>query len=61
MIFASLNNAGAAARGATSTIPIAIVGSTLPVELGFVQSLARPGGNVTEAVAPGLDTAEKSI
>src|SRR5437016_3856876 len=37
-----------AAKKATKTIPIVMVGSgSDPVEAGFVESLARPGGNVT--------------
>jgi putative ABC transport system substrate-binding protein len=36
-----------AARRATKTIPIVMVGPRLPVEQGLVQSVARPGGNVT--------------
>ena len=37
-----------AAKDATKTIPIVMVGSGAdPVEAGFVESLARPGGNVT--------------
>ena len=37
-----------AAKNATKTIPIVMVGGGIdPVEAGFVQSLARPGGNVT--------------
>jgi putative ABC transport system substrate-binding protein len=37
-----------AARNATKTIPIIFVGQARnPVEAGFVESLARPGGNVT--------------
>jgi putative ABC transport system substrate-binding protein len=34
-------------RQQTSTIPIVFVLVSYPVELGFVQSLARPGGNIT--------------
>ncbi len=36
-----------AAKQATSTIPIVMVGVWHPVERGLVTSLARPGGNVT--------------
>lgn len=36
-----------AARAATSTIPIVMFGNFDPVELGFVESLARPSGNIT--------------
>ena len=36
-----------AARRATSTIPIVMVGVGDPVGTGFVASLARPGGNIT--------------
>jgi len=36
-----------AARQATRTIPIVMVVVDDPVEAGFVESLARPGGNVT--------------
>jgi putative ABC transport system substrate-binding protein len=46
----------AAARGATSTIPIVMVSVSDPVGMGFLASLARPGGNVTGSsnVAPDL-------
>jgi putative ABC transport system substrate-binding protein len=36
-----------AAQKATSTIPIVFSGNNDPVGSGFVQSLARPGGNLT--------------
>ncbi len=47
---------GAAAKNATSAIPIIFVGSTDPVAAGLVASLARPGGNITgfSVGAPGL-------
>jgi putative ABC transport system substrate-binding protein len=36
-----------AARNASQTIPIVMVGATAPIEMGLVKTLARPGGNVT--------------
>ena len=39
--------AAEAAREATSTIPIVIVGAGDAVDTGLIASLARPGGNVT--------------
>jgi putative ABC transport system substrate-binding protein len=36
-----------AAKAATSTVPIVIVATEDPVAAGYVESLARPGGNVT--------------
>lgn len=47
VIFVSGPHAIAAAKKATSTVPIVFVLLTDPVEMGFVRSLARPGGNMT--------------
>ena len=47
LIMASFNDAIAAAKAATRTIPIVMFNAINPVEQGFVESLARPGGNVT--------------
>jgi putative ABC transport system substrate-binding protein len=45
-----------AVKDATTTIPIVMVGVSDAVELGFVASLARPGGNITgvSVLAPEL-------
>src|SRR5262245_13384917 len=40
-------NAAQAAKRATSTIPIFFMGVSDPIEAGLVDSLARPGGNIT--------------
>jgi putative ABC transport system substrate-binding protein len=47
LLVAAGPDATRAARAATDRIPIVFVGSSDPVALGFVQSFARPGGNVT--------------
>jgi putative tryptophan/tyrosine transport system substrate-binding protein len=47
VIVAGTNDAIAAARRATSSIPIVMMTGSTAVELGFIESLARPGGNVT--------------
>jgi putative ABC transport system substrate-binding protein len=47
VIVAGSDDAVQAAQKAVGTIPIVMVHSTDPVGLGFIASLARPGGNIT--------------
>src|SRR5262245_7414567 len=47
VIVARTGQAQRAIIQATKTVPIVLGGATDPVAQGFVQSLARPGGNVT--------------
>ena len=47
VLVVSGSQAARAAQAATSTIPIVMALSSRPERLGLVQSLARPGGNVT--------------
>ena len=47
VILTGINQGVAAARRATTTIPIVMVYGIDPVGAGFIKSLARPGGNVT--------------
>jgi putative tryptophan/tyrosine transport system substrate-binding protein len=48
IVVAAADRAIRAAKNATKTIPIVMVGAGLdPVEAGYIESLARPGGNLT--------------
>lgn len=47
VLVATVDPAIEAARTATHTTPIVMVVASDPVRLGFVKSLARPGGNIT--------------
>jgi putative ABC transport system substrate-binding protein len=53
--------AAQAAKRATTTIPIAMVYGTDPVEEGLAVSLARPGGNVTGLSFMGTELATKQL
>ena len=54
-------NAVSAVRQATSTIPIVFALAVDPVGSGFVNSLSRPGGNVTGLSLQGPDLAAKRL
>jgi putative ABC transport system substrate-binding protein len=51
----------AAAKQATSTIPIVFANTADPVEAGLVQSLARPGGNLTGTAQHTSEVAAKKL
>jgi ABC-type uncharacterized transport system substrate-binding protein len=62
VIFATDVTAARAAQLATNRIPIvfaAVVGD--PVELGLVQSYARPGGNITGVIHEDIDLSAKRL
>jgi len=61
LVVAAGPQAAVALKSATATIPIVFVAVFDPVELGLVQSLSRPGGNMTglATYAPGDWTAKR--
>src|SRR5215471_11611852 len=61
VIFAAGTPATAAAKQATSVIPIVFAGAGDPVGSGLVASLARPGGNVTGLSILSVDLAGKRL
>jgi ABC-type uncharacterized transport system substrate-binding protein len=51
-----------AAKNATKTIPIVMVGAGVdPVDAGLVESLAHPGGNVTGVTALAVELGDKRL
>ena len=50
-----------ALKSATSTVPIVVTGASDPVGGGFVQSLSRPGGNITGLSDQGADLVGKRL
>jgi putative ABC transport system substrate-binding protein len=53
------SQAATAARQATATIPIVMAGVGDPVAIGLIESLARPGGNITGVSAAHGDISAK--
>ena len=47
VLFVSSTPGGLAAKAATSTTPVVIIGVADPLGVGLVGSLAQPGGNIT--------------
>jgi putative tryptophan/tyrosine transport system substrate-binding protein len=60
-IIATAGPAALAAKAATRDIPIIFVMANDPVELGLVESLNRPGGNLTGVALLSTEMAEKRL
>ena len=58
VIWAFAEPAAIAAARATKSVPIVFWGTPIPVELGLIQSYARPGGNVTGVALSGANVWE---
>lgn len=56
-----LTAATLAAREATRTIPIVMLGVADPVEIGIIGSLARPGGNITGVSVNAAEISAKRV
>jgi putative ABC transport system substrate-binding protein len=50
-----------AAKDATKTIPIVMISSVDPVAAGYIDSFARPGGNITGLANLGRDLSAKRV
>jgi putative ABC transport system substrate-binding protein len=60
-VIAANSQATVAAKAATTTIPIVFMTSADPVQVGFVASLSRPGGNLTGVASLGTETNRKRL
>lgn len=61
VIYAPTTSTVRAARKVTATVPIVFSGVNDPIPHGFVQSLARPGGNITGVSLASSDLTAKRL
>jgi putative ABC transport system substrate-binding protein len=61
VLVASFNQSIAAAKRATRTIPVVMLNAVSPVEQGFIDSLGRPGGNITGTAWSSPETVGKIL
>jgi ABC-type uncharacterized transport system substrate-binding protein len=61
VLVGSISSAAIAAKRQTASIPIIFVGSGDPIGMGLVDTLARPGGNVTGTSMLATDLASKNL
>jgi putative ABC transport system substrate-binding protein len=61
VIVTSGTSSARAAHAETRRVPIVLAGSADPVEMGFAETLARPGGNVTGLSIHGTDMVAKLL
>jgi putative ABC transport system substrate-binding protein len=59
--FVSTTPAALAAKSAQSAIPIVFVGVVDPIGVGLIESLSRPGGNITGVTNIGAELAGKRL
>jgi putative ABC transport system substrate-binding protein len=61
IVTAEGGNTAKAAQAATNRIPIVFMGGSDPVGIGLVESLARPGGNITGTADLDIDLGPKRM
>jgi putative ABC transport system substrate-binding protein len=61
VLFVSTTPASLAAKAATTTVPIVMVAVSDPLAVGLIESLARPGGNLTGVTNIGSELAGKRL